>query len=102
MRFKSLCEGLVHIERSFVLHRGVDQSGIQSGRGLVEFPLHLALLLLRSLLLLLQLLDLIQKLLNGVGSLLLQRGELLIELQRSLIEVSLALGELKIYSFISK
>ena len=76
--------------------------GIQSGRGLVEFPLHLALLLLRSLLLLLQLLDLIQKLLNGVGSLLLQRDELLIELQRSLIEVSLALGELKMYNVISK
>lgn len=35
MRFKSLCESLVHIERSFVLHRGVDQSGIQSGRGLI-------------------------------------------------------------------
>ena len=35
MRFKSLRESLVHIERSFVLHRGVDQSGIQSGRGLI-------------------------------------------------------------------
>ena len=35
MRFKSLRKSLVHIERSFVLHRGVDQSGIQSGRGLI-------------------------------------------------------------------
>lgn len=35
MRFKSLRESLVHIERSFVPHRGVDQSGIQSGRGLI-------------------------------------------------------------------
>lgn len=35
MRFKSLRKSLVHIEWSFVLHRGVDQSGIQSGRGLI-------------------------------------------------------------------
>ena len=35
MRFKSLRESLVHIERSFVLHRGVDQRSIQSGRGLI-------------------------------------------------------------------